>query len=1665
MAARIFSVVSVVGLLVASSWALAVTDSSAQPAVERESSEQSPAAVGVFEQGDSVCLIGNTLAERMQHDGWLETFMQLAAPELELSFRNLGFSGDEINNRMRSANFGTPDDHLKHNKADVVLAFFGYNESFAGAEGLAQFRRDLESLIDRTQSQDYSGRGNAKIVLFSPIAHEDLKNNSLPDTSAANERLGMYTQAMAEVAEAKGVPFVDLFRVTMNSYPLMASPLTINGVHLNSDGNRFVGEFISGALLPDQEAKDISEEQFAYLHSAVLDKNFHWFNRYRTVDGYNVYGGRSSLKYEDDITNWDVMQREMQILDAMADNRDKQIWAIAQGKATPDNPYDVDDNNTPDFIPVRTNLPGSLPGGKHEFLSGKEAIATMTPYPGAEVNLFASEEMFPELANPVQMAFDMRGRLWVATMQSYPHWKPKDKMADKILIFEDTDGDGVADDCKVFADDLHVPTGLEFWNDGVFVGQQPDLLFLKDTDGDDVADVRERVLHGIDSADTHHALNSFVIGPGGALYFQEGTFHHTQIETPWRSTVRSANAAVYRFEPRTWKTEVYVAYGFANPHGHIFNYWGQDFVTDGTGNVNYYAAPFSTYLEHPAKHTGYFPFFQQRTRPAGGTEFLSSAHFPEEVQGNYLIANVIGFQGIQNYKVSDDGSGFSAVEVEPLVVSSHPNFRPVDVEVGPDGAVYFCDWHNPIIGHMQHHIRDPNRDTEHGRVYRVSYKGRDLLDPPKIAGASITDLLEVLKSKNDRERYRARIELSSRDSAEVIAAVDAWAAGLDKSNADYEHHLLEALWVHQQHDVVDPPLLHRMLKSAQARARAAATRVLCYWRDRVDNSLGLLRELAEDDFPRVRLEAVRACSFFQSAEAAEIALLALNHPRDRFLDYALKETVRGLAPHWKAEIAAGEPFAGDNPAGLDYILAETSTSDLLRMDRGKRVCEEILARPNILEEHRKDAIARLAEINGTDELTELLAAINRLDASESEFAGMVLNDFAHVLTMEPPHGLMDRKDQLMQMAQEGARPITRQVAWVALISGSHSLDEAWQAGMAEPKQLADLINAIPLLHHEQMRSAAFDRVAPLLQTLPPALAELQGQSPLGRYVRIELPGRRRTLTLAEVEVFSGGVNIAPQGTAKQSTTAHNGAASRAIDGNYSGVYSQQGQTHTRENTRNPWWELDLGGAKPIDSITVWNRDEANGQFANRLENFRVTVLDENRRPVFQLANNPTPPRQAKIELPGDPIASIRRAAMFAIASMPGHEEASFRLLADYVKRGELRPAAVSAISRIKSGFWPNDEIRPLVNSLQEYVTSVPVEKRTEPQIVDALAFANDLAARLPSAEAQAMRKALGELGVNVVRIRTIPHKMIYNRSRIYVEAGKPVELVLENSDIMPHNLLITRPGAMQRVGEAAERMATQPDAFAKNFIPDLSEVMLGTRLLQPSETQRLQFTAPSTPGEYPYVCTFPGHWRRMNGIMYVVPDLSAIPLADLQPDITDDVAARPFVRDWTLDDLISEVNSVGPAQSFDAGKEVFTAASCAQCHKMGEEGGEVGPNLLDLQEQLANGKKTPDQILRDIVEPSHTINEKFKSYIFETGDGQLVTGVIVEETEDYFRVTSNPLIEPKQVDKDNIEEQLEAELSLMPEKLLNTFTREEILDLLAYVLSGGDPANGVYRRE
>lgn len=1413
-----------------------------------------------LQQDDHIALIGGTLPERFQHTGYLETYLVARNPKLNLVVRNLAVSGDEITWRHRSENFGTPDEWLTRAGADVIFAFFGFNESFKGPEGLEKFKGDLENWIKETKGKNYSGKGAPRIVLFSPIANERHQDPNFPDPRKNNENILLYTAAMGEVAARNQVPFVNLFEPSQKLFSEAAAKkqsLTINGLHLSERGD----ELIAGVIFKDLFNEPAPSGNFAKLRAAINEKSEMWHSRYRTIDGYNVYGGRSQLSYESGkggpkVSNYKVMQEEMSQRDVLTANRDKRVWALANGSDIA-----VDDSNLPPVTPVKSNKPGPLEDDKWPFLGGEEAISKMTVHSGMKVNLFASEEQFPDLLAPVQMAWDTKGRLWVSCWRNYPERTPTSKTGDQILIFEDTDGDGKADKVTEFIGDLNAPTGFQFYKDGVLIMQAPSLWFVRDTDGDGKADWKERILMGMDSADSHHTANAICHEPGGAIYLSDGVFHRTQVETA-DGPLRNNDAAIYRFEPRTGRFDNYIPYGFANPHGRVFDYWGNDLVTDATGNNTYFGPAFSGRLDYPAKHQSMKEFWNRPSRPCPGTGILTSRHFPEEFQGNFLNINVISFQGIYRVKVTDDGSGLKGETLENLISSSDPNFRPIFINMGPEGAIYFADWHNPIIGHMQHHLRDPNRDHGHGRIYRMTYEGRPLMKRIKFDGMPVNQLLDLLKEPENQTRELAKIELDKHDPKEVIAAAKKWTAKLDKNDANYEHHVLEALWLHQWLNVVDTELLGRVLTSSDPRARAQAGRVLCYWRDRVPEALSTFKKLANDEKPRVRLEAVRAASFYRDANAAEVALEVLKKPMDYYLDYTLKETLRQLEPYWRKAVSTGQSIASDNPAGINYLIASVNNAELMKLPRTSGVLEAILARPGITDSDRSVALDALATARKKERVVQLVELLERPGATPG---------LARLLPYQTSDDLKKVRTQVASLTKSPT-PETRQAALASLALADDSFDKVWAAAEKDSGVLADLLYGISLIPNPEFRAKAYDRVKPLL-TKTAAASATSDAAARARFVRIELP-RTGTLTLAEVEVFSGGQNIARNGKASQVNTSNNGAANRAIDGRTDGDYGSGTQTHTREDTKNPWWEVDLGSEQPIESVTIWNRRES--ELGKRLDGFTLTLLDGNRHEVFSKTGQPAPAVSVSYKISHDAESELRRAAIRAAVSMNHEPAAVFTALADIVAAKKDVATAAQGLRVLPRNAWPKDAVTKVASGLVSWAETIPTAGRTAPDYVETVQFASDVVGYLPAEQAKAYRAKLKELRVPVFIIRTVREQMRFDTPRIVVEPGKAIEITLENADFMPHNLVIVRPGTREKVGEAAALMKPdQVDGRGRAFVPDTVDVISATKLLDAGQRQTLSLTVPNEEGEDEYVCTFPGHYQLMWGKLIVTKDVDA----------------------------------------------------------------------------------------------------------------------------------------------------------------------------------------------
>ena len=863
-------------------------------------------------QGERIALVGNSLAERMGLYGNFEAMMHARFADKELVVRNFGRPADEVGYRQRPNDYTKLDDPLQIFAPETFICFFGYNESFAGRGGVDAFKTNYEAFLDE-YAQKYGKEGKARFVLVSPIAFENTGHPLQPDGLKNNENLKIYKDAIAAVAKKRNLEFVDLYTPTLKIFAQKTgAQFTINGFHLNESGDREVAHLLDSALFGGSTHAKISSKHFEKLRAAVNDKSWIHEQDYRMLNGWYVYGTRR------DPYDLNTFPEEYIKIRQMVALRDRYVWDIAQSKTVPAKP---DDSGTLNLTVPKTGFGTKSSEPKElRYLSGKESVTAISNAPGFSVSLFASEEKFPELAKPVQIAFDNKGRLWVACMPTYPQWKPGDaRPNDRLLIFEDTNNDGQADKCKVFYDKLHCPTGFEFWNGGVLVVSQPRLLFLKDKNGDDKADEAVEMIDGWATDDTHHTMGAFEWSHGGLLHGLEGVSMSTTLETPWGPFRNHNTPGAYVVDPLTLKVRHFVTPGYGNPWCYVFDWWGQGIVGDGTTAQQHWDSPLSGYQR--GSRNGLNPIFDnQHMRPCIGSEFLYSRHFPPNVQGQFLYACVINMNGLPRFEINSSGAGFNGKRIDDLLVSSDRNFRPADPQIGPDGALWFADWHNPLIGHMQYSQRDPNRDHTRGRIYRLTANDRPLLKPVTQYKKSIPALLDQLKEYEPRTRYRARRELRDRPTEEVLAAMQKWVKKLDPQDKEYDHLLTEALYVQQGHHAVQQDLLGKVLNAKTPEARAAATHITADEIDYVRNAFFLLKSKVTDEHPRVRLEAVRAMSFFNSTEAAEAALLAASYPLDYYLEYTLQHTMNALEPAWKEPFQKQE-FAKNNPEGLDWLTA------------------------------------------------------------------------------------------------------------------------------------------------------------------------------------------------------------------------------------------------------------------------------------------------------------------------------------------------------------------------------------------------------------------------------------------------------------------------------------------------------------------------------------------------------------------------------------------------------------------------------------------------------------------------------------------------------------------------------------------------------------------------
>ena len=957
---------------------------------------------GGFElrKGDRVVFLGDTFVEQEQHHGWIELMLTARFPNRNVTFRNLGWSADTPEGESRLGlsllQAGHEPDgegwkqlvkQIEEAKPSVVFLGYGMADSFRGEAGLARFKDSYLRLLDVIRRVS----PHVRLVLLGPIPHERL-GPPWPDPAPHNSQLALYDRTVGEIAASRHAAFISLFDL-LQAAGASTARLTDNGIHLNYHGYRVVAEVMEEHLFKQPGAWRTSPQTEA-LRQAILRKNEWFFYRSRPGNMAYIFGFR---RHEQGVNAAEVPKFDEFVL-----AEEKRIAKLSSLQ-----PVDVPE------LPRRI---GNLVTRPTEQAHPEFEVAN-----GFEVTLWAEN---PLLEKPVQMNFDARGRLWVACIPDYPQIEPGQAPTDKIIVLEDVAGHGRADRATVFADNLLLPMGLEPGDGGVYVALGTELLFLKDTKGDGKADIRRVVLSGFGTEDSHHQLHTLRWGPDGRLYMNQSVYTRSNIETP-EGVVRLRAGGIFRFDPRDQRLEV--AYrGWINAWGHQFDAFGQSFITDGAGSLGInWGVTGATYATlAPARRTlqsispGSYPKFC-------GLEIVRSEQFPADWQGDFITCDFRANRVVR-FKIADQGAGYVTRQMPDLLDTAADTFRPVDVKLGPDGALYIADWSNPIIQHGEVDFRDPRRDKIHGRIWRVAAKGRALLPTVDFTQSTTVALLDQLTSPNGYNQAQARRALVERGAESVLPDLAAWT----RAHPD-ERSLLQALWMNEAFNQPLAEILNPLLSARDAGVRAAAVRALS---PGTPDAVARLARLVTDENPRVRLEAVRGLGKIPSLEAADLALTVLDRPMDPFLDYALWLTVNELADPWLAAVKSGTWKFTGRDRQIEFSL------NALEPARTGEVLGRLLSLQPIPRNGSGPWIELIGTAGGPAELRLLFAQMTAGGLDEpATVQALAALDQAARLRQAVPEGDLTGLDVLLRAADEPIR------------TGSLRLIGAWKLAALIPR--------------------------------------------------------------------------------------------------------------------------------------------------------------------------------------------------------------------------------------------------------------------------------------------------------------------------------------------------------------------------------------------------------------------------------------------------------------------------------------------------------------------------------------------------------------------------------------------------------------------------------------
>ncbi|MDA1166529.1 MAG: dehydrogenase, partial [Planctomycetota bacterium] len=628
-----------------------------------------------------------------------------------------------------------------------------------------------------------------------------------------------------------------------------------------------------------------------------------------------------------------------------------------------------------------------------EALSPEEERQSFIVPPGFEVQLVAAD---PDIAKPLNMAFDTRGRLWITDSLEYPTPVPLDqKGRDSVKVLEDTNGDGHADRITTFADGLNIPMGLYPYKDGVVCFSIPDILFLRDTDSDGKADVRQKLYGPMGwERDTHGMCNAFTRGFDGWLYSCHGFNNHTTVSGSDGHEITMQSGNTFRMRLDGSRVE-HFTHGQVNPFGMTLDPTGDLF------NADCHTKPITLLLKDgcyesfgkPHDGLGFVPNVMDHLHGStaiGGIAQYNATGFPEEYRGNTFGGNVMTSRVNRNALVLT-GSSVRAEAKPDFLISSDPWFRPSDLQIGPDGALYIADFYNRIIGHYEVGLDHPGRDRRRGRIWRVIYRGDNPDSASKmddLTQLSLKELVERLESPHLTVRSLATDRLVDDIGNACSETVRAVFLDAKRSPAARSH----ALWIlHRLSELTLSELAQAVHPSSPTLLKTHGHRVLGELEPVPAEVLPWIVQGFSDDDGRVRRAAVSASTAHPTVATLQplIALHSGTPDADPHLRHSIKMALRNHLEQpqmlqqleeqpltqLQRKLIADVCLAVKTPAAGEFLVRHIA--DIENADRS-RLAEIMRTAAGRVSKESVERIAELAQSRFADDSEfqiELLAGI------------------------------------------------------------------------------------------------------------------------------------------------------------------------------------------------------------------------------------------------------------------------------------------------------------------------------------------------------------------------------------------------------------------------------------------------------------------------------------------------------------------------------------------------------------------------------------------------------------------------------------------------------------------------------------------------------------------